>query len=233
MYLTILLICTHPHTLTTVSCGSHDDMKIWTQVAALTVPLLHASHAMLSLPAPLQPCTLVVRAQLVCTLLEHSAPGFQGRAWCSIKARYLQFLSSSIEGRGAKVHAMHATAGGGDAYTRLQTQKQQQGGPRDSRITGPIKAKLPALRPPTPPSKIEGLVVPAHPNQQAHMGMLLNQQPGKLMLTDIQVLRAILLVYTLGACCSWTTLPAWHLLPNGISSQHVVQKGHWPVRILL
>ncbi|KAA6409522.1 MAG: primary ciliary dyskinesia 1-like [Trebouxia sp. A1-2] len=78
-------------------------------------------------------------------------------------------------------------AGGGDAYTRLQTQKQQQGGPRDSRITGPIKAKLPALRPPTPPSKIEGLVVPAHPNQQAHMAMLLNQQPGKLMLSDIQV----------------------------------------------
>ncbi|DBA94356.1 TPA: hypothetical protein ACH3X1_001962 [Trebouxia sp. C0004] len=78
-------------------------------------------------------------------------------------------------------------AGGGDAYTRLQTQKQQQGGPRDSRITGPIKAKLPALRPPTPPSKVEGLVVPAHPNQQAHMATLLNQQPGKLMLTDIQV----------------------------------------------
>jgi len=130
-------------------------------------------------------------------------------------AENLQVLLSSIKGRGTKVRAMHATAGGGDAYTRLQTQKQQQGGPRDSRITGPIKAKLPALRPPTPPSKIEGLVVPAHPNQQAHMGMLLNQQPGKLMLTDIQVLRAILLVYTLGACCSW------------------MHKGHWPVRDLL
>ena len=114
------------------------------------------------------------------------------------------------------MHAMHATAGGGDAYTRLQIQKQQQGGPRDSRVTGPIKAKLPALRPPTPPSKIEGLVVPAHPNQQAHMAMLLNQQPGKLMLTDIQVLRAILLVYPVGACCSWTTLHAWHLLPMGL-----------------
>ena len=30
-------------------------------------------------------------------------------------------------------------------------------------------------------------MVPAHPNQQAHMAMLLNQQPGKLMLNDIQV----------------------------------------------
>lgn len=81
-----------------------------------------------------------------------------------------------------------SAAGGGDAFTRLQTQKQQEGGPRDSRITGPIKAKLPALRPLTPPSNIEGLVVPAHPNQQAHMAMLLNQQPGKLLLTDIQAI---------------------------------------------
>ena len=80
-----------------------------------------------------------------------------------------------------------SAAGGGDAFTRLQTQKQQEGGPRDSRVTGPIKAKLPALRAPTPPSTIEGLLVPAHPNPQAHMAMLLNQQPGKLMLTDIQV----------------------------------------------
>ena len=79
-------------------------------------------------------------------------------------------------------------AGGGDAFTRLQNQKQQEGGPRDSRITGPIKAKLPALRPLTPPSTIEGLVVPAHPNQQAQMAMLLNQQPGKLLLTDIQAI---------------------------------------------
>ena len=126
---------------------------------------------------------------------------------------------------GAEMHAMHAHAGGGDAYTRLQTQKQQQGGPRDSRITGPIKANLPALRPPTPPSKIEGLVVPAHPNQQVHMAMLLNQQPGKLMLTDIQV-RAILLLHPFGACCSWTTLHAWHLLPNGITCQRVMHKGH-------
>lgn len=64
---------------------------------------------------------------------------------------------------------------------------QQQAGPRDSRVTGPIKAKLPALRPPTPPSTVEGLLVPAHVSQQAHMAMLLNQQPGKLQLTDIQV----------------------------------------------
>lgn len=78
-------------------------------------------------------------------------------------------------------------AGGGDMYTKLLTQKKQQAGPRDSRVTGPIKAKLPIIRPPTPPSLVEGLVVPAHPNQQANMAMLLNQQPGKLMLTDIQV----------------------------------------------
>ena len=144
-------------------------------------------------------------------------------------AENLRVLLPSIKGRGAEIHPMHATAGGGDAYTRLQTQKQQQGGPRDSRITGPIKAKLPALRPPTPPSKIEGLVVPAHPNQQAHMAMLLNQQPGKLMLTDIQVLRVTLLVHTPGACCSWTTSHAWHLPPNGITCQHVMHKGHWPM----
>lgn len=82
-------------------------------------------------------------------------------------------------------------AGGGDAFTRLQAQKQQEGGPRDSRVTGPIKAKLPALRPLTPPSSMEGLLVPAHPNDQAHMAMLLNQQPGKLMLTDIQAMTAL------------------------------------------
>lgn len=84
-----------------------------------------------------------------------------------------------------------SAAGGGDAFTRLQAQKQQEGGPRDSRVTGPIKAKLPALRPLTPPSSIEGLLVPAHPNDQAHMAMLLNQQPGKLMLTDIQAMTAL------------------------------------------
>ena len=78
-------------------------------------------------------------------------------------------------------------AGVGDAYTRMQARKQQEAGPRDSRLTGPIKAKLPALRPPTPPSALEGLLVPAHVNQQAHMAVLLNQQPDKLMLTDIQV----------------------------------------------
>ena len=83
------------------------------------------------------------------------------------------------------VHSL--CAGGGDTYTKLLTQKKQQAGPRDSRVTGPIKAKLPIIRPPTPPSLVEGLVVPAHPNQQANMAMLLNQQPGKLMLTDIQV----------------------------------------------
>lgn len=91
--------------------------------------------------------------------------------------------------------------GGGDAFTRLQTQKQQEGGPRDSRVSGPIKAKLPGLRPPTPPSTIEGLVVPAHPNQQAHMAMLLNQQPGKLMLTDIQA------ITTGPSCLSLTVIP--------------------------
>ncbi len=198
-------------------------MTNWTHVAALTVSLLHASQAMLSLQAPLQHCTLVVRARSVCMLLNIQHQAF--KAEHQTTAENLQVLSS-VEGRAPKVRAMHATAGGGDAYTRLQTQKQQQGGPRDSRIAGPIKAKLPALRPPTPPSKIEGLVVPAHPNQQAHMAMLLNQQPGKLMLTDIQVLRAILLVYPLGACCSWITLHAWHLPPNGITCQHVMQKGH-------
>ena len=86
------------------------------------------------------------------------------------------------------VSIAQGAAGGGDPFTRLQTQRQQEGGPRDSRITGPIKAKMPALRPLTPPSTIEGLVVPAHPHQQAHMAMLLNQQPGKLLLTDIQAI---------------------------------------------
>lgn len=79
------------------------------------------------------------------------------------------------------------SAGGGDTFTKLLTHHKQQGGPRDSRLTGPIKAKLPVIRPATPPSTIAGLVVPAHPNLQAHMAVLLNQQPGKLMLTDIQV----------------------------------------------
>jgi len=77
MYLTILLICTHPHTLTTVSCGSHNDMTIWTQVAALAVPLLHASQAMLSTTALLQHCTLAVRAQSVSTLLSTQHQAFK------------------------------------------------------------------------------------------------------------------------------------------------------------
>lgn len=101
-------------------------------------------------------------------------------------------------------------AGGGDAFTRLQTQKQQEGGPRDSRITGPIKAKLPALRPLTPPSTIEGLVVPAHPNQQARMAMLLNQQPGKLLLTDIQA------ITTVSPSLSWQFLHFVYGMADGV-----------------
>ena len=58
---------------------------------------------------------------------------------------------------------------------------------RDSRGDGPIQVKLPQLRASTPEAVIGDLHVPAHPERHADMAYLMNQQPGKLLIRDIQV----------------------------------------------